>query len=280
MPWDAAAPGRPAPSTEEDDVKDSPAAQQGHPPGDDQAQRAETLRVLHADPRLLVLVNVWDVASARTVADLPGTRALATASAAVADVHGFPDGEQIPLELHLAAVARICAATTLPVTADLERGYGDVAATIAGALAAGAVGANIEDDLCPVPEMRARVRDAVTAGRAHGIPLVLNARTCVWLRRPEWDEGTRLREGIERGLAYLDEGADCVFAPGCTDEESIRRLVGELGPGRLSLLAVPGLPAPERLEELGVARVSHGPFAHRHILAALASYAREHDPQG
>ena len=107
--------------------------------------KARELQRLHADPELLVLVNVWDVISARVVADAPGTTALATASHSVAAAHGYPDGEQIPRDLMIEAVGRIAAAVDLPVTADLEAGYGDAGGTIARALAVGVVGANLED---------------------------------------------------------------------------------------------------------------------------------------
>lgn len=232
-----------------------------------QATRAETLRQLHLDPTLLELVNVWDVGSARTIADRPGTTALATASAAVADSHGFADGEHIPWSLHREVLARICAAVELPVTADLERGYGDVTATVTDALEAGVVGANLEDDLCPADEMADRVREARAAGDRLGVELVINARTDVYLTGPR-----DLADAVARGQAYFAAGADCVFVPGCTDEAEIAELAGAFGPGRLSLLAVAGIPTVDRLTELGVARLSHGPYAYRHALASLATY--------
>src|SRR6187402_499027 len=103
--------------------------------------RARALLDLHTDPDLLILVNVWDVASAKIVADLPGTKAIATASYSVAAAHGYEDGEQIPVGLMLDAVARVAAATTLPVTADLEAGYGDAGETVRRAIDLGVVGA-------------------------------------------------------------------------------------------------------------------------------------------
>src|SRR5437899_1231946 len=115
------------------------------------ADRAAELRRLHDDPELLVLVNVWDVSSARVVAGLPGCRAIATASHAIADAHGYPDGEQIPLDLMIAAIARIAAAVDLPVSADLEAGYADVETTVRRAIGAGAVGRNPEDQMRPLP---------------------------------------------------------------------------------------------------------------------------------
>src|SRR3954471_24675925 len=143
-------------------------------------EKAETFRLLHHEPEILVLVNVWDVASARTVAALPGCRAIATASWSIAAAHGVPDGERLTRDEMLAAVTRIAGAVDLPVTADLESGYGDTARnvgeTIARALDAGIVGANIEDPNGPVQEAAARVASARERADAQGIPFVVNAR--------------------------------------------------------------------------------------------------------
>src|SRR4051812_31111876 len=150
-------------------------------------QRAEELRALHTDPAILVLVNVWDAASARTVASVPGCRAIVTASWAIAAAHGVADGEAIGRDAMLAVVGCIAAATELPVTADLEGGYGvppaDVAETVAWAIEAGAVGCNLEDGLQAARELRdaeesaARVAAARRRADAEGIPIVINART-------------------------------------------------------------------------------------------------------
>ena len=230
--------------------------------------RATELANLHADPAILVLLNVWDVASARAVAAVPGTRAIATASAAVAAAHGYDDGEQIPLDLMLASTARIVEAVGLPVTADLEAGYGDAGETVRRAVGVGVVGANIEDELLPVPDAVRRFETALSAARAEGVDLVLNARTDAYLLgHPE-----PLTESLTRGRAYLDAGATCFFVPGCVDEADIRRLVDELG--AVSLLGVPGCPTPQRLEQLRVTRVSYGPFAQEAVMAQLEAMAR------
>ncbi|EST32322.1 hypothetical protein N566_20090 [Streptomycetaceae bacterium MP113-05] len=242
---------------------------------DDAAERAADLRRLHHDPAILVLVNAWDVASARAVAEVPGCRALATASAAIAACHGYPDDEQIPVHLMLDAVARIAAAVDLPVTADLEAGYGDVDRTIRSAVRAGVVGANLEDGMRPTVEAAERVATAVRAGAAEGVGLVLNARTDCYLRGDGRAATDLLADATARGLAYLDAGADCVFVPGCTDPEAIAALAGRFGPGRLSLLGTPDAPPPARLQELGAARVSYGPFPHRRTLGTLAEEAAE-----
>lgn len=229
---------------------------------------AELLR-LHRDPAILSLVNVWDVASARVVAQTPGTRALATASHAVAALYGYPDGEQIPRDLMLDMVGRIAAAVELPVTADLEGGYGDVADTVRRAVGLGVVGANIEDELLPLPEAAARMASAMRAAEAEGVDFVLNARTDVFLRPDGRPADALLADAVRRGQAFLEEGAPCVFVPGSLDEEQIGTLVSAFGPRRLSVIGFPGVPASGRLEELGVARISYGPSPQWVALTAL-----------
>src|SRR5687768_7573379 len=141
------------------------------------AKATELLR-LHHDPTLLTVVNVWDVISATVVADVPGTAALATASHSIAASWGYPDGEKIPLDLMLDSVARIAEATDLPVTADLEGGYGDAAETVRRAIGLGVVGANIEDQLKPTAEAAREVEAVMKAAEAEGVgDFVLNART-------------------------------------------------------------------------------------------------------
>jgi len=233
---------------------------------------AELLR-LHTAPELLILVNVWDVASARTVAEQPGCRAIATASAAIAAAFGYPDGEHIPVDLVLDMTARIAAAVDLPVTADLEAGYGDVAATIRRAIGAGVVGANLEDGMRPLPEAVAAVRTAVKAAEQEGVPFVLNARTDAYLLAGDRSAAAVLADAVERGKAFLDAGASCVFVPGRLDADTIGALVDWLGQRKVSILGLPGTPPPSALAALGVARVSYGPYPQRLLLAGLAHTA-------
>lgn len=234
------------------------------------ADKATQLLSLHQAPDLLTLVNVWDVISARVVADLPGTQALATASHSVAASLGYEDGEHIPVDEMIAAVARIVAATDLPVTADLEAGYGDPAGTIRKAIGVGAVGANLEDQMKPLPDAVAAVEAAVRAAQAEGVPdFVLNARTDAFLVAGDRDPGDVLADAIERSQAFVDAGAPVVFVPGRLDEEQVSALVDALGPQRLTLISVPGALPPSRMAELGVARVSFGPWSQRVALTAL-----------
>src|ERR1700712_1800933 len=190
----------------------------------DLAEKAVDPRRLHTAPELLVLVNVWDVASAKVVAGLPGCRALATASHSIAASFGYPDGEVIPAALMIEAVGRIAAAVDLPVTADLEAGYGDVGETIRKAIGVGVVGANIEDEMRPLAEAVAGVRAAVRAAEAEGVPFVLNARTDAYLLAGDRAPAEVLADAIERGRAFLDAGADCVFVPGRLEADVVRRL--------------------------------------------------------
>jgi 2-methylisocitrate lyase-like PEP mutase family enzyme len=221
-----------------------------------QEQKAAAFRALHAARPVLVLPNAWDVASAVVVASLD-CPAIATSSAGIAGALGYPDGERIPSGEMLDMVARIAAAVDLPVTADLEAGYGDAAATAHAAWEAGAVGLNLEDAAGPAGEHVERVR----AVRAAVPALVINARTDLYLfGQPDFDETVR------RAAAYLEAGADCIFVPGVTDAETIGRLAAAIA-GPVNVLAMPSTPPVAELERLGVARVSVGSGLARAALA-------------
>jgi len=211
-------------------------------------------------------VNVWDVAGARAVL-AAGAPAVATASYAMSAALGLPDGEGMTLADNLAVVERIAVAVDVPVTADLERGYGttpdDVAASVSRLLATGAVGCNIEDSvvglgdpaqgaaLRPLPEQVERLRAARAAGDHAGMPLVINARTDVVGR------GGPVDEAVARGLAYLDAGADCVFVVGTVSLPDVARLADAFE-GRLNVLGRPGMPTIPELAAAGVCRISIG----------------------
>ena len=241
------------------------------------ATKAGTLLDLHQAPEILVLTNVWDVVSAQVVAATPGVRALATASHSIASTFGYADGENIPLELHLDMVARIARAVDLPVTMDLEAGYGDAGSAVRRAIEAGVVGANLEDQLKPLDQSVAAVAAAMAAGRDAGIELVLNARTDVFVRAAkDADRSELVAEAVRRGRAYLEAGAPVVFVPGVVARDEISALVDGLGPNRLTVISVPGKSLPAReLQELGVARVSTGPFTQRVALTALQDAAAD-----
>ncbi len=243
----------------------------------DLAARAQTLLALHTAPEILVLPNVWDVVSATVVAGTPGVKALATASHSIAATFGYPDGEQIPLALHLDMVERIVRAVDLPVSMDLEAGYGDPGDTAARAIAAGVVGANLEDQMKPLDQAVAAVEAVLAAGQDAGIEFVLNARTDVFVKAgPDDDRGALVAEAVRRGKAFLEAGAPVVFVPGAVAREEVQAIAEQLGPRRLTVISVPGTSLPAReLQELGVARVSTGPFTQRVALTALRDAAAE-----
>jgi 2-methylisocitrate lyase-like PEP mutase family enzyme len=231
--------------------------------------RATAFRTLHSGPTLLTLVNVWDVASARAVAQAEGTRAIATASHAIAAMYGYEDGEHIPRDLMLEAIGRVVGAVDLPVTADLEAGYGDAAETVRRAIGIGVVGCNIEDQMKPLDEAVRVVESVMRAAADEGVPdFVLNARTDVFVRPGDLGPDEKLATAIERGRAFLEAGAPVVFVPGRLSEEQVIALVDAFGPQKLTMLPL-GESSLARLEELGVARVSFGPIPQRVALTAL-----------
>jgi 2-methylisocitrate lyase-like PEP mutase family enzyme len=233
------------------------------------SDRATELLDLHRDPALLSVVNVWDVVTAKVVAGTEGTKALATASHSIAAAYGYPDGEKIPLDLMLEAVKRIVDSTDLPVTADLEGGYGDAAETVRRAIGIGVVGANIEDQMKPVAEAAAQVEAIMRVAEQEGVDFVLNARTDAFSLRRDGDPAENLQESLERGRAFLDAGAPVVFVPAALSDEQLVTLTEAFGPQRLTTIAIPGNPPLSRLEELGVARVSFGPLSLNVTLTAL-----------
>jgi len=239
------------------------------------AEKGARLRGLHDDSELLVMVNVWDVVSAKVLADLPGCRALATASHSIAVSNGYQDGENIPRDEMIQAVGRIAAAVDLPVSADLEAGYGDAAETIRRAIGVGIVGANLEDQMRPLDEAFAAVAAAVRAADLEGVPFALNARTDAFLRAGDRDREAVTSDAIERGRAFLEAGATCVFVPGKLDRATVTRLVEGIGDRKVSIIAVPGSLTQAELTSLGVARISFGPWSQRVALTAWADTATE-----
>ncbi|QTV79533.1 isocitrate lyase/phosphoenolpyruvate mutase family protein [Microbacterium sp. NIBRBAC000506063] len=235
-------------------------------------EKAQTLARLYDAPEILRVVNVWDVVSAKAIADLPETTALATAGHSIASTFGFPDG-QIPRELMIDMVGRIAAAVDLPVSADLDDGYGDAGETTRLAIGAGVVGANVEDRLKPLSDSVAVVEAIVRAGEAEGVPFVLNARTDAIVRGGDRPLSESLVDAVERGRAFLDAGAHCVFVPGILDVEATKTLVEGIGYGKVSVIGLPGALAANEYESLGVARISYGPLTQRVALTALQDVA-------
>ena len=248
----------------------------------DQRAKAEALRDLHVPGDPLLLLNAWDAASAVVIARA-GARAVATSSAAAANALGYADGQRLTREQMLGAVSAIAGAVELPVTADMEAGYGDepeaAAATARGVVGAGAVGLNMEDlsdgdeDLLPIERFTAKIAAVRAVGEETGIPLVLNARTDVYLGQVG-DPATRLEHAVERGRAYLAAGADCIFVPGVVDPAVITALVQGID-GPVSILAVPGSPPLTELKAFGVARISTGSGPYRAALSLARKMADE-----
>ena len=235
---------------------------------------AERLRALLLADELLVLANVWDVASARLVAGL-GHPALATASAAITASLGYPDDDTIPPEEMFAAVRRIAAAVEVPVTADIEAGYElEPVELVERLLGAGGVGMNLEDtdhhgdgELVDADVQAARVSAVKDAGRTAGVDLVLNARV----------DTPDLEEAMRRARLYVAAGADCVYPINLSELDAIRSFVTELG-APVNVLVRPGSPTLAELGSWGVARVSFGPGLQRVALGALERFLGRLDP--
>ncbi|MFI6938285.1 isocitrate lyase/phosphoenolpyruvate mutase family protein [Streptomyces sp. NPDC050418] len=225
--------------------------------------KARALHALHTPGRPLILANVWDIPSARIIQDA-GATALATTSSGISWELGAADGDHLDRGRAVEAVRRIAESVDLPVTADVERGYGetpqDVAVTVREVLAAGAVGINIEDSvdggLRPAEEMAERIAAARAAADAVGVPLFVNARTDTYLRQIGPAEG-RLAETLERAARYKEAGADGIFVPGVVDLGLVKELAGGID-APLNVLAGPGAPEVSAFAGVGVARVSVG----------------------
>ena len=223
----------------------------------DREARAAAFRALHAGPSILVLPNAWDAASAALMADA-GASAVATSSAAVAWAHGYPDGDALPIDRLLGALAEIARVIPVPLTADIEGGYTDdlgaLGRTISGVIDAGAVGINLEDGRRD-PELHARkVEAARKAADRSGVKLFINARTDVFLKRLVEGEAA-LEEALRRAELYRSAGADGVFVPFANDPELIRALAAAI-PLPLNIMGWPGVPKAPELQALGVRRLS------------------------
>jgi 2-methylisocitrate lyase-like PEP mutase family enzyme len=229
-----------------------------------QAELAARLRELH-EKRPLVLPNAWDGGSARVI-EAAGATAIATTSAGIAWAHGYPDGQQLTVGQMLRAIESVVAAVHLPVTADVESGYGDGSPKAIGALVAklldiGVAGINLEDspglDGEPLRSTEQQVERLRAAREAAGADLVINARTDGYLLGVG-SADDRLPDTVDRAHAYLAAGADCVFVPGVVEPDTIRELASRI-PGPLNVMVGPGAPHVAELADLGVARISVGP---------------------
>ena len=234
--------------------------------------KADLLRTLHQGPKTLLLPNAWDVASAR-IFERAGFPALGTTSAGIAFALGYPDGQRISRDEMIDVVGRIARAVKIPVTADVEAGYDDPVKTAKTVWSAGAVGMNLEDirndDLIPIEEQV----EAIRAIRKATPGMVINARDDIFLNAIG-EEATRFERCVERLRAYRDAGADCLFAPGVRNRETIGKLVQALK-APLNILATVGAPPISEMQALGVARVSVGSGPMRATLGLVDRIARE-----
>lgn len=248
-----------------------------------QAEKAEQFRKLHHGPRMLLLPNAWDVASACILEEC-GHPAIATTSAGIAYSLGYPDGQRISRDEMLGMAGRIARAVNIPVTADLEAGYGttvkDMVETVKAAIGAGIIGMNLEDvtgddesSQVPISLQVEKIRAIRKAAAELGVPFVVNARTDVYLM-PIGPEATRFERTVERLRAYRDAGADCLFVPGLYDREIIAKLVEALK-APLNILASPASPPPGELEKIGVARVSAGSGVMRAAMGLVQRIGKE-----
>jgi len=242
------------------------------------ASKFETFASLHVPGDPVVLYNIWDPGSAQAVARA-GAKALATGSHPVGDASGFGDGQQVPLDYVFDNARRIIAAVDLPLTVDFEGAYStdpqEGGANVARLASTGAVGCNFEDQVIggdglhpldlQVRRIRA-IRDAV------GDQFFINARTDLFLKTQTYDDAL-VDQVVERGRAFADAGASGFFVPRMSDPKHIERVVREV-PLPLNVIAFPGAPDKKVWAEAGVARISHGPFPHRALMAKLEEMAR------
>jgi 2-methylisocitrate lyase-like PEP mutase family enzyme len=245
--------------------------------------KADAFRRMHRGPSTLVLPNAWDAVTARLFVKA-GARAIATTSAGIAATLGYADGQKVPPQLMMEAVARIARVVDVPVTADIESGYADspkqLRESIRAVINAGAVGVNLEDatgdssqPLFAVDQQIERIRAAREAADNAGVHVVINARTDVYLAKVG-EPASRFAETVRRLNAYREAGADCLFVPGVTDMPTLTQLVHSV-PGPLNVLAGPGMPPVADLQRIGIARLSIGSAIMRATLALARDAADE-----
>jgi len=239
----------------------------------------EIFAALHVPGNPVILYNIWDVGSAKAVA-AAGARALATGSHPVGDASGFGDAQQVPLDFVFANARRIVNAVELPLTVDFEGAYStdpeEGAANVARLAETGAVGCNFEDQVVGgqgLHPLDLQVRRIAAIRRAVGGSFYINARTDLFLKTQTYDDAL-IDQAIERGEAFADAGASGFFVPRLSDPKQIERVVREV-PLPLNVIAFPGAPDKKVWADAGVARISHGPFPHRALMAKLTEMARE-----
>ena len=244
----------------------------------DQKEKATAFAALHQKGNPVIIYNIWDAGTAKAVADA-GAEALGTGSWSVAAAQGYADGENLPMEALLSTAKSIASAVELPLSVDFEGGYAEdpaeLAKNVAKVIDAGAIGVNFEDQVVggsgvyPISRQAERIRAIRSLADSRGIPLFINARTDLFLQEGDRTKHVALLdEAVARARAYADAGGNGFFAPGLADEELIRKFC-EASPVPVNIMMMPGVSAPKRLGELGVARVSYGPGPYRAMMAKL-----------
>ena len=243
------------------------------------ASKYETFAALHVPGDPVILYNIWDVGSAQAVV-AAGAKALATGSHPVADANGWPDGQKVPIEFALANAKRIVEAVEVPLTVDFESAYSTDpekgAANVARLKETGAVGCNFEDQVIGGEGLHAldlQVKRIEAIRRAVGGDFYINARTDLFLKTQTYDDAL-IDQVVERGKAFADAGASGFFVPRLSDPKQIERVVREV-PLPLNVIAFPGAPDKKVWANAGVARISHGPFPHRALMAKLTEMAAQ-----
>ncbi len=249
----------------------------------EQKIKAEALLSLHHAPELLVLPNIWDPLGALMLQRI-GYPAVATASASIAFSLGYDDGQNISLDTMLEAVGRIAGSVDVPVTADMERGFGErpdeVAANMRRVLQAGAVGVNLEDSTIEDGSLQDlefqcdRIRAVRSMADEEGIPLVINARTDVFISKFVGDHETQVAETIRRGKAYFDSGADC-FYPILVGDTATLKQIHDAVQAPINVLALANTAPMRELEAIGIGRLSLGPGMMKASMAAMKTIAGE-----
>ena len=243
------------------------------------ASRFDTFAALHVPGDPVILYNIWDVGSAHAVI-AAGAKALATGSHPVADANGWPDGQNVPIDFALANAKRIVGAVDVPLTVDFEGAYSadpqEGAENVARLKETGAVGCNFEDQVIGGEGLHAldlQVKRIEAIRRAVGDDFYLNARTDLVLKTQTYDDAL-IDQVVERGKAFAAAGASGFFVPRLSDPKQIERVIREV-PMPLNVIAFPGAPDKKVWADAGVARISHGPFPHRALMAKLTEMARE-----
>jgi 2-methylisocitrate lyase-like PEP mutase family enzyme len=243
-----------------------------------QSEKAQLLKDLHVKGDPLILFNIWDAGSAKIIEKV-GAKVVATGSWAVATAHGYEDGEILPFDLVLVNLKRIIASVRVPVTIDIEGGYGKtpqaIQANVIKVIEAGAVGINFEDQIIGSQKLYStidqceRIRAIKEVTQQTRVPIFINARTDIFFKQESTQHNeTILEEALHRSFAYAEAGANGFFVPGLQDAKLIEKLCKH-SPIPVNIMILAGTSSPKKFAELGVARISYGPYPYCHAMEAI-----------